>query len=169
MTAPDPEQERRRRQAALVVFSLIQAAAAPFFLSDALNDLTGTAIDAHTIIESLFSVGLVLGAVFGLREIIRMERQMLGKERALSVASGALGKVIEDRFAEWRLTASEAEVALLALKGLDTAEIANSRSAAAGTVRAQLSSIYAKAGVSGRAQFAALFVEELLTGGVPQG
>ena len=32
----------------------------------------------------------------------------------------------------------------------------------AGTVRAQLSSVYAKAGVSGRAQFAALFVEDIL-------
>ena len=38
--------------------------------------------------------------------------------------------------------------------------------AAQGTVRAQLTRIYAKAGVSGRAQFAAFFVEDLLAGAV---
>jgi DNA-binding CsgD family transcriptional regulator len=54
----------------------------------------------------------------------------------------------------------------LALKGLDVAEIAEMRGAAAGTVRAQLTRIYAKAGVSGRAQFAAWFVEDLLGEGL---
>jgi hypothetical protein len=41
------------------------------------------------------------------------------------------------------------------------------RGAAQGTVRAQLTKIYAKAGVSGRAQFAAYFVEDLLGASLP--
>ncbi|MEE2868759.1 MAG: helix-turn-helix transcriptional regulator, partial [Pseudomonadota bacterium] len=40
------------------------------------------------------------------------------------------------------------------------------RGAAQGTVRAQLTRIYAKAGVSGRHQFAAWFVEDLLQDGI---
>lgn len=55
---------------------------------------------------------------------------------------------------------------MLALKGFDIAEIAQLRGAAQGTVRAQMTSIYAKSGTSGRAQFAAFFVEDLLAGGV---
>jgi DNA-binding NarL/FixJ family response regulator len=47
------------------------------------------------------------------------------------------------------------------------AEIAGMRGAAQGTVRAQLTKIYSKAGVSGRAQFAAFFVEDLLGEGLP--
>jgi len=57
-------------------------------------------------------------------------------------------------------------IGLMAIKGLDLAEIAAVRGAAQGTVRAQLTRIYAKAGVSGRAQFAAYFVEDLLGQGV---
>jgi DNA-binding CsgD family transcriptional regulator len=51
---------------------------------------------------------------------------------------------------------------LFALKGCDAAEIAKMRNAAQGTVRAQLSSIYAKAGVSSQAALVSLFFDELL-------
>ena len=66
------------------------------------------------------------------------------------------------------LTMAEREVGMLALKGIDLAEIARLRGSAQGTVRAQMTRIYAKAGVSGRAQFAAWFVEELLGEGISQ-
>jgi DNA-binding CsgD family transcriptional regulator len=85
-------------------------------------------------------------------------------EAAVSAASGALAEVIAARFAGWGLTAAEADVALFALKGFDTGEIADLRGAAAGTVRAQLARVYAKAGVSNRAGLIALFLEDLLAG-----
>ena len=72
--------------------------------------------------------------------------------------------MIRETFAGWGLTGTEVDVGLLALKGLNAAEIAAMRGSAQGTVRAQLTKIYAKAGVSNRAQFAALFVEDLLGG-----
>jgi DNA-binding CsgD family transcriptional regulator len=75
--------------------------------------------------------------------------------------------VIDRQFTAWALTPAERDVAFLALKGLDVAEIAGLRGAAQGTVRAQLTKIYAKAGVSGRAQFAAYFVEDLLGESLP--
>jgi DNA-binding CsgD family transcriptional regulator len=70
--------------------------------------------------------------------------------------------VIEGYFDNWGLTPAEAEVAMLAMKGFDGAEIAEMRGAAKGTVRAQLTRVYAKAGVSNRAQLVSLLVEDLL-------
>ena len=55
---------------------------------------------------------------------------------------------------------------MLALKGFDVAEIAAIRNAASGTVRAQLTRVYAKAEVSSRAQLLSLFIEDLLDGAV---
>jgi DNA-binding CsgD family transcriptional regulator len=77
-----------------------------------------------------------------------------------------LADVIAAQFTDWGLTPAERDVGFLALKGLDVAEIAELRGRAAGTVRAQLTRIYSKAGVSGRAQFAAYFVEDLLGEGL---
>jgi DNA-binding CsgD family transcriptional regulator len=60
------------------------------------------------------------------------------------------------------LTAAEADVALFAIKGCDAAEIAHLRGAALGTVRAQLTRVYAKAGVNSQSALVALFLDELI-------
>lgn len=145
---------------------MVQVVAAFFFISDAIADLSVSLIDSHTVIESLISVGLAFGAIFGIMELLRMDAQLQSHEKALAAAAGALGDVIEAQFTDWRLTPAERDVGFLALKGFDNAEIASLRGAATGTVRAQMTSIYGKAGVSGRAQFAAFFVEDLLVSGV---
>ena len=110
---------------------------------------------------------LVLGILFGVWALRRTIELLRAQDAALDVARGALSQVIESQFQAWALTPAERDVAFLALKGLDVAEIAEMRGAAQGTVRAQLTRIYAKAGVSGRAQFAAFFVEDLLGEGIP--
>lgn len=158
--------ERGRRKAALAFFTLVQAAAAAFFVLDATTDLSTGEVDYHTIVEAIIAAGLVLGGLFGVRELARSHDLLHSHETALAAASGALAEVIEAQFTEWRLTPAEREIGMLALKGFDIAEIAQLRGAAQGTVRAQMTSIYAKSGVSGRAQFAAHFVEDLLAGGV---
>jgi DNA-binding NarL/FixJ family response regulator len=53
-------------------------------------------------------------------------------------------------------------VAILLLKGLSFKEIAGVRETREKTVRQQASSIYKKAGVSGRHAFAAWFIEDFL-------
>lgn len=53
-------------------------------------------------------------------------------------------------------------MALFALNGCDIAEIARLRGAAAGTVRAQLTRVYAKAGVSSHSALVALFLDDLI-------
>ena len=54
------------------------------------------------------------------------------------------------------------DVALFAIKGMSTAEIASLRSTSEGTVKAQTNAIYRKAGVSGRSQLLSLFIEDLM-------
>ena len=69
---------------------------------------------------------------------------------------------LEDRFETWALTPAERDVALFAIKGMSTGEIAKLRATSEGTVKAQTNAIYRKAGVSGRPQLLSLFIEELL-------
>jgi DNA-binding CsgD family transcriptional regulator len=157
---------RRRYPAALAVFLIVQTLAAVFFLGDAITDLAAAPRETHGIFEGLVAVALILGVIFGAGELRRTIERMRAQETALMAANGALAEVIGAQFAEWGLTPAERDVGMLALKGLDVAEIAELRGAAQGTVRAQLTRIYAKAGVSGRAQFAAFFVEDLLAGAV---
>lgn len=70
--------------------------------------------------------------------------------------------LLAERFAEWGLTRAERDVALFAIKGLSTAEIAGLRQTSEGTVKAQTAAIYRKAGVTGRPQLLSLFIEDLM-------
>ena len=152
----------RRFSAALAVTVVLQTMAALFFVADAVADLAEDPAAPHSIFESLVALALILGVVMGVWQLRQTLAQMRQQERALDTARGSLAQVIEDQFDAWKLTPAERDVGLLALKGLDVAGIAEIRGAAQGTVRAQLTRIYAKAGVSGRAQFASWFVEDLL-------
>jgi len=157
----------RRQTVALSVFLLIQTLGTVFFVGDVIGDLRADPISGHFIFEAVVTAALVLGLAFGAHALRRTVELLRAQEQALAVARGALSEVIDRQFQAWALTPAERDVGFLALKGLDVAEIAELRGAAQGTVRAQLTRIYSKAGVSGRAQFAAFFVEDLLGEGVP--
>jgi DNA-binding CsgD family transcriptional regulator len=73
-----------------------------------------------------------------------------------------LGNAIDAQFARWNLTDAEREVALLLLKGLSHKEIAAVRASSERTVREQARSLYAKAGLTGRAALSAFFLEDLI-------
>lgn len=168
MTAsPDLRTAGRRQTAALSVFLVIQSLGTVFFVGDVIGDLREDPASLHFIFEAMVTAALVLGILFGAFALRRTIELLRAQDQALEVARGALGAVIDAQFKAWALTPAERDVAFLALKGLDVAEIAELRGAAQGTVRAQLTRIYSKAGVSGRAQFAAFFVEDLLGEGVP--
>lgn len=81
---------------------------------------------------------------------------------SLVAARHDMAKVLKSQFEEWQLTVTEKEVGLLLLKGLSFKEIAAVRNTLEKTVRQQASSIYKKAGVSGRHSFAAWFIEDIL-------
>lgn len=93
-------------------------------------------------------------------ELARLQGQRWRSE-ARTLLNG-LGDAIEGQFTRWNLTDAEREVALLLLKGLSLKEIASVRAATERTIRAQAQSVYAKAGVTGRAALSAFFLEDLL-------
>lgn len=163
---PDIRSAGRRQTAALSVFLVVQTLGTVFFVGDVIGDLREDPTSIHFIFEAVVTAALLLGILFGAFALRRTVELLRAQEQALAVARGALSDVIDRQFRAWALTPAERDVAFLALKGLDVAEIAELRGAAQGTVRAQLTRIYAKAGVSGRAQFAVFFVEDLLGQGV---
>ncbi|WP_432656069.1 helix-turn-helix transcriptional regulator [Pseudooceanicola sp. 200-1SW] len=159
--------DERRQSAVMALILLLQATAAIFFVGDAVADLLEDPGAPHSVFESLVALALILGVLMGIWQLRQALARMRAQEQALDTARGSLAEVIEAQFDRWGLTPAERDVGLLALKGLDVAQIAEIRGAAPGTVRAQLTRIYAKAGVSGRAQFASWFVEDLLQPAAP--
>lgn len=127
----------------------------------------------------LESVVLVLAAIglFLLRARIRQERAdaralRVGLAEARAAAeswrretealAAGLGRAIDAQFQLWRLTDAEREVAFLLLKGLSLREIAGLRETSERTVRQQSLAVYRKAGLAGRAELSAFFLEDLL-------
>ena len=81
---------------------------------------------------------------------------------------GGFDALIQDRFAQWRLTPAQRDVALLTLRGLRLSEIAKARHCAEGTVKAHLNAIFRAARVGTLSEFIGLFMEELLDFGAMQ-
>jgi len=73
-----------------------------------------------------------------------------------------LALAIDQQLTKWKLTISEKEVAFLLLKGLSLKEIADVRKTTEKTARVQSMAVYAKAGISGRSELSAYFLEDLL-------
>jgi DNA-binding CsgD family transcriptional regulator len=153
-----------RRAALLAVVILAQSLCAMFFLSDAFADFmeSGKLTDIHLGIEAVVALALAAGVLILMRELRHMMNRMHDIETSLRAARGEMVTVIHAFFDTWGLSAAERDVALLLLKGLDNETIATLRGTANGTVRAQTSAVYAKAGVDGRAQLISVFLEELL-------
>lgn len=73
-----------------------------------------------------------------------------------------LGVAIDRQLQAWGLSPAEQEIARLLLKGLSHKEIAQVRGVTETTVRQQAQATYRKAGLSGRNDLAAFFLEDLL-------
>ncbi len=73
-----------------------------------------------------------------------------------------LAKAIDQQLSKWNLTVAEKEVAFLLLKGLSLKEVAEVRNTTEKTARVQSMAIYTKAGISGRSELSAFFLEDLL-------
>ncbi len=146
---------------------VVQALCAFFFVSDILASVlnlrsTPIAWQTRELIEIGAAIGLILGLVLGGLALRRSLRDRHAAEQKLRRASGAFLDLLEEKFSEWGLTPAEREVALFAIKGLSTQEIATVRSTSEGTVKAQTNAIYRKAGVSGRPQLLSIFIDDLM-------
>ena len=79
-----------------------------------------------------------------------------------------LAHAIDQQLNQWKLTIAEKEVAFLLLKGLSLKEVAEIRQTTEKTARVQSMAVYAKAGVSGRSELSAFFLEDLLPPATPE-
>ncbi|WP_343081561.1 helix-turn-helix transcriptional regulator [Ostreiculturibacter nitratireducens] len=146
---------------------LLQALCAFFFVSDIVLSVFGIyaqpiSWQTREYLEIGASLGLLLGLVMGAMLLYRSIRAHRLAEEKLRRASGAFMELLAERMAEWGLTPAEQDVALFAIKGMSTQEIAALRNTSEGTVKAQTNAIYRKAGVSGRPQLLSLFIDDLM-------
>ena len=152
-------------RAVLWTLLAVQSASGGFFLFDAVFDrVVGEGVEAarvHDSLELFIAVALLAGIGLTVVNIRRLHLRETRLARQVDLAASNFADVIEAHFDDWKLTASERDIALLVLKGLSTADIAGVRRTAEGTVKAQTSSVYRKSGVSGRMQLLSLFVDEL--------
>lgn len=152
----------QRKAAALTMVVALQAVAALFFILDLAGDLIAEGFGPHLAAESAAVLALLAGVLIGAYQIRALVLSARQDEAAVAMARGVASDLVRLRFAEWKLTPAEADVALFALKGCDVAEIAALRGAATGTVRAQLARVYAKAGVGSQSALLGTFLEDLI-------
>ena len=155
----------------LLALIILQGLCALFFVWDGVVDLVmgpryeGWADPAN--FEFIVAVALLASLSF---TALRMKHLMNRQKRMadqLQIAAGQFSTLLEQHFEDWGLSDAEADVAMLAVKGLSIAEIADLRSSRQGTVKAQLNAVYRKAGVTGRSQLLSIFIEELMGDGLP--
>ena len=159
----------------LIAFVLIGILAAIDLIADVGE---GTRL-LHVLVKGAVVLIVLTGAIMVVRHLLhetkeaRNEAEDLGRrlegsrmeaiqwrEEAQSLLRG-LGVEIDRQFGKWNLTSAEKEVALFLLKGLSHKEIAQIRHVSEATTRQQARTIYRKAGVAGRHDLAAFFLEDL--------
>lgn len=139
-------------------------------------------LSAHVLIEILtttaalvIAIALWLGWWRSVRSIdalrIRLDERKAERDawrRSSNLALTGLASAIDQQFEQWALTPSEREVALLLLKGYSHKHVAEATGRSERTARQHAAAVYQKAGLEGRAELAAFFLEDLmLPGGQP--
>jgi DNA-binding CsgD family transcriptional regulator len=129
----------------------------------------------HLIVESVLLIVAVVMFVWLVFRFLLLRSVTRDLERDLVAAQAeakkwraesrdlldGLGVAIEKQFFRWKLTPAESEVGLLLLKGLSHKDVAQARGTSERTVRQQARSLYLKAGLAGRSELAAFFLEDL--------
>lgn len=143
---------------------------------DVITDVSLGVPTWHIIEESMIVLASAVGFVFLVIEISNRTKhinhlkgeldksciQLKNISEEMKIARAKYSEVIGEQFNLWGLTKSEQEVAMLLLKGLSFREISEVRDTKEKTVRQQASSIYVKADVDGRHEFAAWFLEDFM-------
>ena len=167
---PDDRGSQRRdyRQMLFICALFLAFFALSVDVVDDLLDLTDELEESVTsallglIWQVLAACGLGLAISIIFKEQRRRAAQDAQSAETMALMRGELHAVMQTRFSNWGLTAAESDVAVLILKGMTGAEISLARATAPGTVRAQTSAIFKKSGVTARAEFLALFLDEFL-------
>jgi DNA-binding CsgD family transcriptional regulator len=162
-----PWRRLRGTGAGFAALVAMQAVCAAVFLYSAAVSVFGLrdqpfGWQTRELIELGAVLGLILGVVVGLIALRAAQRARHAAEVEARRVAVAFRDLMAQRFDEWGLSPAERDVALFAIKGLSTADIARLRATSEGTVKAQTAAIYRKAGVSGRPQLLSVFIENLM-------
>ena len=131
----------------LAVILAVQIICAAFFVAQILITVLGLSIGPFDwvyieLIEIGAAIGLLLGVAVGAIALTQSRARTIKAEEALRLARSAFRDVLDERFTDWDLTEAERDVALFAIKGFSTQEIAGFRGVSEGTVKAQTNAIY---------------------------
>ena len=144
--------------------------------ADLVMDDPATWLSFHVVFEMLMIAGaLLMAATLWLgwwRSAhaaaaleVRLAEQAMERDRWRASSREALeglGRAIDAQFDEWRLTPAEREVALLLLKGYGHKRVADLTGRSERTARQHAGTVYEKAGLGGRAELSAFFLQDLM-------
>lgn len=162
----------RERLVLLTVLLLIVLMVAVDLITDSLEGaaLWHLLAEAAVGLFALFGTFYILRDAFVLKTSLREERLLSSvlkreaenwRNRSKKYLEG-LSSSIDAQLSAWNLSPAEKEVAFLLLKGMSLKEIARIRETTEKTARVQSAAVYAKAGLSGRSELSAFFLEDLL-------
>ena len=155
-----------------------------FLFVDMIGDYQEGADWIHFSIELMSLVFISSGIYFLFRELKRRNEEHKLTQQVLRVTSSqlteksieasnwraqhaklseGLGFAIDGQLDQWKLSPAEKDIARLLLKGFSFKEISTLRGTSEKTIRQQAQNIYLKAGLPGRAELAAFFLEDLLS------
>ena len=139
-------------------------AAMLFFAFDIIGDLQEDEESwLHVFIESIVFLAVSTVLFRELRRLSQLKAELSEERIRTARLSGELLAVMRNQFAQWGLSPSESEIALLLIKGLSMKEIAEARQVKEKTIRQQATSVYAKSGYAGRHELVAHFIEDLMS------
>ena len=116
----------------------------------------------HLLFEFLSAVFLVVAYSISRQYQLALKRFGESEHRTLEALRSQFDALIQQRFDEWGLSTAERDVALLSFRGLKISEIAIARGTRDGTIKAQLSAVFHKAGVSSKSELLAVFMDQFL-------
>jgi len=165
-------EEKKLSILSILFFSLVVLSS----IADIITDIGQGANIKHLIQEAFiaFFALLLLLVLFFNTKAEKIKNKQLQKNleelteisaqvsKELVNAKKIFGEEINKQFIVWQLTKSEGDIALFTIKGFNSKEIATLRSVSEKTIRNQLTSIYRKAGLSGKHTFIAWFMDGLV-------
>lgn len=130
----------------------------------------------HVLVEASMGFAALFGVFYVLRGSQRLKLRLAAEIQSFTDYKkeaeawraesrkyiDGLSQSIDQQLSKWNLSVAEKEVAFLLLKGLSLKEVADIRNTSEKTARVQSMAIYSKAGLAGRSELSAFFLEDLL-------
>lgn len=144
--------------------------------ADVISDFKEGVQLGHLMLECSAGLLSLLGIFYVFKDFFRTKKKLIETNQNFTLYRqeaekwraeskkflDGLSNAIDRQLEKWELTSAEKEVAFLLLKGLSSKEIASVRNTTDKTARTQSMAIYSKAGLAGRSELSAFFLEDLL-------